>query len=80
MQNMYALLPLRLALALHFGWVAGWSSGAVRYLTLLQQSSAPRYRTPLLRLHAQTLRLRPNAGQSRPERWRRQHLRAVKPS
>ena len=80
MPNTFALPLLRPALALYFGWVVGWQIGAVRYLTLLQQSSAPRYRTPLLRLHAQTLRLNPSAGQSRPEKWMRRPLQLVKQS
>lgn len=80
MPNTFALPLLRPALALHFGWVVGWQIGAVRYLTLLQQSSAPRYRTPLLRLHAEKLKLRQNVERYKPERWLRPRLRVVKPS
>lgn len=64
-------------------WLSLWWAGAAtatayRLPTMLAPLAPYRLRTPLLSLHAQTLKLNPNAGPIKPYRWLRPHLHLVK--
>ena len=65
-------------------WLSLWLAGAAtatacRLPTTLAPRALPRLRTPLLRLHASTLRLNPYAGLPRPRGWLRPQLHLVQP-
>ncbi len=45
------------------GWATGWKQGAARNASTMWPSSTPRMRTPALRLHVETLKLRTGARQ-----------------
>lgn len=65
-------------------WLASWLLGAAtatgyRLPTTLAPLAPHRLQTPLLSLHAQTLRLNPHAGLMRPSGWLRPPLHLVKP-
>lgn len=61
-------------------WLAGLATTTAYRLPMLTVSLAPhRLRTPLLSLHAQTLKLNPYAGLPRPRGWLRPHLHLVQP-
>lgn len=64
-------------------WLSAWLLGAAtatayRLPTMLAPLAPYRLRTPLLSLHAQTLKLNPHAGLRKPYRWLRPHLHLVK--
>lgn len=61
-------------------WLAGAATATAYRLPMTLAPRAPhRLRTPLLSLHASTLRLNPHAGQIKPSLWLRPRLRLVKP-
>lgn len=61
-------------------WLACSATGmAWRLSATLATRERPAWRTPLLRLHVQTLRPSPRAGLTTPHRWLRPPLRLVKP-
>lgn len=66
-------------------WLLSWSLAcsatnmAWRLSATLATRARPAWRTPLLRLHVQTLRPSPRAGLTRPEKWLRPQLHLVKP-
>lgn len=65
-------------------WLSVWWAGAATATAYrLPQTLVPptpqRLRTPLLSLHASTLRLNPYAGLPRPHEWLRPPLHLVKP-
>lgn len=66
-------------------WLLSWSLAcsatgmAWRLSATLATRARPAWRTPLLRLHVQTLRPSPRAGLTKPEKWLRPPLRLVKP-
>lgn len=61
-------------------WLACSATGmAWRLSATLATRERPAWRTPLLRLHVQTLRPSPRAGLTKPEKWLRPPLRLVKP-
>ena len=65
-------------------WLLSWWAGAAtatawRLSETLAPQTRPAWRTPLLRLHVQTLRPSPRAGLARPAKWLRPPLRLVKP-
>ena len=74
--NPSLLLACAVALALA-GW--GGSATAWRLHATLAPQTRPAWRTPLLKLHVQTLRPSPRAGLSKPSAWLRPPLRLVKP-
>ena len=65
-------------------WLSAWLLGAAtatayRLHATLAPQTRPAWRTPLLKLHVQTLRPSPRAGLARPAKWLRPPLRLVKP-
>ena len=65
-------------------WLSLWWAGAAtttasRLPRMPALREPPKLRTPLLSLHASTLRLNPHAGQIRPSPWLRLRLHLVKP-
>ncbi len=65
-------------------WLSSWLLGAAtataaRLPTMPAPLAPQRLRTPLLSLHASTLRLNPYAGLPRPRGWLRPPLHLVKP-
>lgn len=65
-------------------WLAAWLAGlatttAYRLPALIAPLGPQRLRTPLLSLHAQTLKLNPNAGRKPPYTMHRPPLRLVRP-
>ena len=65
-------------------WLASWLLGAAtatarRLPAPLAPQTRPAWRTPLLKLHVQTLRPSPRAGLARPAKWLRPPLQLVKP-
>jgi hypothetical protein len=71
--------------ALFWPWLLSWSlacsatATAWRLSATLAPQTRPAWRTPLLKLHVQTLRPSPRAGLARPAKWLRPPLRLVKP-
>jgi len=62
-------------------WWAGAATATVARLPMIPVLLAPpRLRTPLLSLHAQTLKLNPNAGRKPPYTMHRPPLRLVTPA
>lgn len=66
-------------------WLASWLLGAAtataaRLPTTLAPHALPTLRTPLLSLHAQTLKLNPHAGLKPPYNMHRPPLRLVRPA
>lgn len=47
------------------GWAIGWQMGAARNASMMWPSGTPRMRTPVLRLHVETLTLKPHAPQGK---------------
>lgn len=47
------------------GWAAGWQAGAARNANMMWPSPMRTMRTPVLRLHVETLTLRPHAPQGK---------------
>jgi hypothetical protein len=74
-------LPLRCWLPWLLSWSLACSATATawRLSATLATRARPAWRTPLLRLHVQTLRPSPRAGLTKPEKWLRPPLRLVKP-
>ena len=65
-------------------WLPLWWAGAAittasRLPRMPVLREPPKLRTPLLSLHAQTLKLNPRVGQIRPSLWLRPRLHLVKP-
>lgn len=65
-------------------WLSLWLAGAAtatawRLHATLAPQTRPAWRTPLLKLHVQTLRPSPRAGLARPAKWLRPPLQLVKP-
>lgn len=61
-------------------WWAGAATATVARLQMMPVLREPlRLRTPLLSLHAQTLKLNPRVGQIKPSLWLRPRLHLVKP-
>lgn len=65
-------------------WLSQWQLGAfttsaVRLGAMTVPLAPRRLRTPLLSLHAQTLKLNPHAGQRKPYTMHRPPLRLVRP-
>ena len=65
-------------------WLSLWWAGAAtatayRLRPTLAPHALPTLRTPLLSLHAQTLKLSPRAGLSKPSAWLRPPLHLVRP-
>ena len=61
-------------------WWAGAATATAYRLPMMRAPRAlPRLRTPLLKLHVQTLRPSPRAGLARPAKWLRPPLQLVKP-
>ena len=75
----------RIPTALFWPWLLSWSlacsatATAWRLSAMLAPPTRPAWRTPLLKLHVQTLRPSPRAGLARPAKWLRPPLRLVKP-
>ena len=66
-------------------WLSQWQLGAfttsaARLAAMTVPRALPTLRTPLLSLHAQTLRLNPNAGRNPPYSMHRPPLRLVTPA
>lgn len=66
-------------------WLSLWWAGAAtatayRLRPTLAPHALPTLRTPLLSLHAQTLRLNPHAGLKPPYNMHRPPLRLVRPA
>lgn len=59
------------------GWATGWQMGAARHVNSLSPAPTCRIRTPLLRLHVETLRPNLHAGQPKPYAMRGGALRLV---
>lgn len=74
-------LPLALWLSLLLpAWALSRATATVWTLSAAaMRSSCATPSSPLLRLHAQTLRLNPYAGLPRPRGWLRPHLHLVQP-
>lgn len=47
------------------GWAAGWQAGAARNANMMWPSPMRTMRTPVLKLHVETLTLRPHAPQGK---------------
>lgn len=47
------------------GWAVGWRQGAARNASMMSPSPTLKMRTPALRLHVETLTLKPNAPQGK---------------
>jgi hypothetical protein len=65
-------------------WLSHWQLGAfttsaARLAAMTVPRVPPKLRTPLLKLHAQTLRLNPHAGRRLPYSMHRPKLQLVKP-
>lgn len=75
-------LPLALWLSLLLpAWALSRATTTVWTLSAAaMRSSSATPSSPLLKLHAQTLRLNPHAGLKRPAAWLRPPLRLVPPS
>lgn len=69
------LLALVVALAL----AGAATATAWRLHATLAPQTRPAWRTPLMRLHVQTLKPSPRAGLARPAKWLRPPLQLVKP-
>lgn len=61
------------------GLAMGWQTGFTRHALWLQSNQCAKLRTPLLRLHAETLKLNPSAGLRKQRLLNRPLLRVVKP-
>ena len=66
-------------------WLSQWQLGAfttsaARLAAMTVPRALPTLRTPLLSLHAQTLKLNPNAGLRKPYSMHRPPLRLVTPA
>lgn len=66
-------------------WLSHWQLGAfttsaARLAAMTVPRVQPTLRTPLLSLHAQTLKLNPNAGLKPPYNMHRPPLRLVRPA
>lgn len=78
---MWSRLPIVFwpAAWLSLWWAGGATATASRLPLMPVLRDPPRLRTPLLSLHAQTLKLNPYAGLPRPRGWLRPPLHLVKP-
>ena len=78
---MWSRLPIA---CLPLAWLSLWLAGAAtatawRLHAMLAPPPRPAWRTPLLKLHVQTLSPSPRAGLARPAKWLRPPLQLVKP-